>query len=286
MTIGAFNSPLATMSLNASPARCRSPSPSQQMRAGNPWNAMRSPARSSQRTSDALSRKELAHLAIGLRDVLGIARQRDPAERSLAFAEQRPDVRRHEAGKVERVRDAFVVARPGGCCCRSRTSGCRARGTRASPRRALRSTAAPRQRAPDADRRRAAPPAIARRSSRPAGSRGRDRAPTSGRSPCAATVRRRPRAARAPARARPHCRAGRPKSGGASGTRPPSARAPRRDCAPGDRGSASRARMSMRLCWHSIASIDAPAIVAASGCAPPMPPRPAVRIHLSSIDPP
>ena len=34
--IGAFNSPLATMSLNASPARWRSPSPSQQMRAGNP----------------------------------------------------------------------------------------------------------------------------------------------------------------------------------------------------------------------------------------------------------
>ena len=32
----------------------------------------------------------------------------------------------------------------------------------------------------------------------------------------------------------------------------------------------------MRLCWHSIASIEAPAIVAASGCAPPMPPRPAV----------
>ena len=38
----------------------------------------------------------------------------------------------------------------------------------------------------------------------------------------------------------------------------------------------------MRLCWHSIASIDAPAIVAASGCAPPMPPSPAVRIHLSA----
>ncbi len=36
----------------------------------------------------------------------------------------------------------------------------------------------------------------------------------------------------------------------------------------------------MRDGWHSIASIDAPAMVAASGCAPPMPPRPAVRIHL------
>jgi hypothetical protein len=44
MTIGAFTSPRRTSSLNASPARCRSPYPSQQMRAGNPWNATRSPA--------------------------------------------------------------------------------------------------------------------------------------------------------------------------------------------------------------------------------------------------
>ncbi len=36
----------------------------------------------------------------------------------------------------------------------------------------------------------------------------------------------------------------------------------------------------MRLGWHSTARQDAPAIVAASGCAPPMPPRPAVRIQL------
>ncbi len=45
-------------------------------------------------------------------------------------------------------------------------------------------------------------------------------------------------------------------------------------------------RIAMRDGWHSIASIDAPAIVAASGCAPPMPPRPAVRIHLSASCPP
>ena len=31
---------------------------------------------------------------------------------------------------------------------------------------------------------------------------------------------------------------------------------------------------------------EAPAIVAASGCAPPMPPRPAVRIHLPARLPP
>ncbi len=42
----------------------------------------------------------------------------------------------------------------------------------------------------------------------------------------------------------------------------------------------------MRVGSHSIASIEAPAMVAASGCAPPMPPRPAVRIHLPDQSPP
>jgi hypothetical protein len=45
-------------------------------------------------------------------------------------------------------------------------------------------------------------------------------------------------------------------------------------------------RFSMRLWRHSTASIDAPAIVAANVCAPPMPPRPAVRIHLPERSPP
>ena len=44
--------------------------------------------------------------AIGDVNVLGIAGQRGPPERPLAFAEQRPDVLRHEAGNVERVGDA------------------------------------------------------------------------------------------------------------------------------------------------------------------------------------
>ena len=48
ITIGAFSSPAATISLKASPRRCRSPSPTQQMRAGKPWNWMRSRAMSSQ----------------------------------------------------------------------------------------------------------------------------------------------------------------------------------------------------------------------------------------------
>ena len=42
----------------------------------------------------------------------------------------------------------------------------------------------------------------------------------------------------------------------------------------------------MRLGWHSTASIDAPAMVAASGCAPPMPPSPAVRIQRPERSPP
>ena len=55
-------------------------------------------------------------------DVLRIARQRRPAERALALAEQRPDERGHETREVEGVRHA---GRPGparGCCCRSRRS--------------------------------------------------------------------------------------------------------------------------------------------------------------------
>jgi len=35
-----------------------------------------------------------------------------------------------------------------------------------------------------------------------------------------------------------------------------------------------------------IASIEAPAMVAASGCAPPMPPRPAVNIQRPASEPP
>ncbi len=39
-------------------------------------------------------------------------------------------------------------------------------------------------------------------------------------------------------------------------------------------------------CLHSTVSEQAPAKVAASGCAPPMPPKPAVRIHLPVRLPP
>ena len=55
ITSGAVTSPERTSSLNRSPARCRSPYPIQQMRAGRPWNAIRSCAPSSQRCSLTLS---------------------------------------------------------------------------------------------------------------------------------------------------------------------------------------------------------------------------------------
>ena len=50
--------------------------------------------------------EELLDGAVGLRDVLRVARERDPAERALALGEQRPDVRRDEAGEGERPREA------------------------------------------------------------------------------------------------------------------------------------------------------------------------------------
>ena len=51
---------------------------------------------------------QLLHLGVGLVDVLGIARQRGPAERADAAAEQRPDIGGDEAGEVEGVGDALV----------------------------------------------------------------------------------------------------------------------------------------------------------------------------------
>src|SRR3546814_669550 len=47
-------------------------------------------------------------LGVGLVDVLGVAAERDPAERADAAAEQRAHVGRDEAGKVEGVLAAFV----------------------------------------------------------------------------------------------------------------------------------------------------------------------------------
>src|SRR3546814_18334818 len=48
-------------------------------------------------------------LGVGLVDVLGVAAERDPAERADAAAEQRAHVGRDEAGKVEGVDRQSVV---------------------------------------------------------------------------------------------------------------------------------------------------------------------------------
>ena len=79
------------------------------MRAGRPWKRMRSRAMSSQRCRWRVVRQQLLHLGVGAVDVLRVARQRRPAERADAAAEQRADVGRHEAGEVEGVGDALLL---------------------------------------------------------------------------------------------------------------------------------------------------------------------------------
>ena len=54
--------------------------------------------------------EELEDRPVGRGDVGRVARERGPAERALALAEQRPDVRRHEAGELE---GPVVAALPG-----------------------------------------------------------------------------------------------------------------------------------------------------------------------------
>ena len=56
-----------------------------------------------------LVRHQLLHFGVGAENVLGVARQRRPAEWADAAAEQRTDIGRHEAGKIERVLDACFL---------------------------------------------------------------------------------------------------------------------------------------------------------------------------------
>jgi len=53
--------------------------------------------------------QQLLHFRVGAIDVFRIARQRAPAERSDAAAKQRADIGRHEAWKIEGVRDAVFL---------------------------------------------------------------------------------------------------------------------------------------------------------------------------------
>ena len=137
ITIGADTSPRATRSLNTSPALSRSPYPSQQIRAGSPWNATRSSRQRQPALEAFVLGEQLGHRAVGPVDVLRIAGERRPAERALALAEQRPDERRHEPRIRVRARRApgrRAPLRHEGCS-RSRTPPTRLRGTRPSRRR-------------------------------------------------------------------------------------------------------------------------------------------------------
>ena len=76
------------------------------MRAGRPWNAIRSRGRADPAAEALVVGELLEHGAVGRVDVGRVARQRDPAERALALAEQRPHVGGHEARVVERALEA------------------------------------------------------------------------------------------------------------------------------------------------------------------------------------
>ena len=102
MTIGAFTLPVRTSSLKRSPT-CRA------LAVAEPADARRQALerdallRQLDPAARGLDRSGTASstACVGDADVLRIARQRDPAERALALAEQRADVRRHEARDVE-----------------------------------------------------------------------------------------------------------------------------------------------------------------------------------------
>ncbi len=103
ITTGADSSPLRTISLNARPSF------------GSLTQADPADARRQALKADALAghvqpvvqvrvvRDQFLDLGVGLVDVLRVARQRDPAERTDTTAEQRADVGRHETGEIEGI---------------------------------------------------------------------------------------------------------------------------------------------------------------------------------------
>src|SRR6478609_82507 len=79
------------------------------MRAGRPWKAIRSWA-PDPLVQAVVVGEEVEHGLVRGRDVARVARERSPAERTLALAEERTDVGRHEPREVERP---VVAAEPG-----------------------------------------------------------------------------------------------------------------------------------------------------------------------------
>ena len=80
------------------------------MRAGRPWKCTRSCGELDPAADVLLVAEQLEDRLVRRVDVGRIARQRDPPERPLALAEERPDVGGHEAG----IGEGVVVAVVGG----------------------------------------------------------------------------------------------------------------------------------------------------------------------------
>ena len=102
MTIGALTSPLATSSLNAQPglvalAVAQPADAGGQALEGDALLGHRDPAAQVVVVGEELEDAPGRCAAMSF----GSPRQRHPAERALALAEQRPDVGGHEAGEVE-----------------------------------------------------------------------------------------------------------------------------------------------------------------------------------------
>src|SRR6266516_1408981 len=98
MTTGARTAPERTSSLIASPARARSPSPSQQALEVDPLGRELEPA-----LKQHVVRKQLLQSRVDGRDVGLVPGERRPPERSDSTAEERSDIGRDEARVCERI---------------------------------------------------------------------------------------------------------------------------------------------------------------------------------------
>src|SRR5437016_744934 len=102
ITIGAFTRPEATSSLKMRPAVARPADARRQALEAHVGAGQRQPAHEVLVVGEGLHQR-----AIGHRDVLGLAGERDPAEGSLPLAEQRADERGHEA-RIREIAHAGV----------------------------------------------------------------------------------------------------------------------------------------------------------------------------------
>ncbi len=215
--------------------------------------------------------KQRRELGVDRGDVGRIARERRPAERADPSAEQRAHVRGHEARVRKRIGVAAASMPRRAGCCRSRTRESRRPGTRPSPSHGRRSTV---RRARGTASGRSRPQRGRLLEGHLGGDVTRQRIvrrglvgdEVEGDSPGNQLREDVGRIAEQPDRERPTC------SDAAAGSR---AIASSSSSACSSRYRVSSRRSSER--WSTSTQRQAaPAIVAASGCAPPMPPSPAV----------